>query len=78
MRMLGLARSIEDVHVVVRAMRKHGIEVIGPFRRRNGAFICSLADCVVMENEILDLAKAGKLDATGVSELTAKIKKDGP
>lgn len=77
MSMLGFARGIEDVHAVVRAMREHGIEVIGPFRRRNGAFICSLADRVVMENEILDLAKAGKLDATGVSELTAKIKKDG-
>jgi hypothetical protein len=77
MRMLSLARSIEDVHAVVRAMREHGIEVIGPFGRRNGAFICRLADCGVMENEILDLAKAGKLDATGVSELTAKIKKDG-
>jgi len=58
-------------------MQEHGIKVIGPFRRRNGTFIYSLAECVVTDHEILDLAKAGKLDAGGVSELTAKIKKDG-
>jgi hypothetical protein len=77
MGILGYARRIGDIHAVVRTMRKHAVKVIGPFRRRNGGFVYSLADCVVTEREILDLAKAGKLDATGVSELIAKIKKDG-
>jgi hypothetical protein len=31
----------------------------------------------VTECELLDLANAGKLDAAGVSEFTAKIMKDG-
>src|SRR3981081_4646617 len=68
-RVFGLARTIGDVNAVVRTMREHGIQVIGPFRRRNGTLIYGLAGCVVTEHEILDLAKAGKLDATGVAEL---------
>jgi hypothetical protein len=71
-RILGFARRIGDIHTVVRTMRECGFKVIGPFRRRNGEFIYSLADCVVTERELMDLAKSGKVDATAVSELSAK------
>jgi len=74
--MLGFARRLKDIRGVVQTMREHGINVIGPFRRPNGTFEYSFADCVVTERELLDLARAGKLDAAGVSELTAKIVKN--
>jgi len=62
--------------VVLSKRCENGINVIGPFRRPNGTFEYSFADCVVTERELLDLARAGKLDAAGVSELTAKIAKN--
>jgi hypothetical protein len=74
---LGFARRLKDIRAAVQTMRDQGIHVIGPFRRPNGTFVYSLADCVVTERELLDLAIAGKLDAAGVSELTAKIMKSG-
>jgi hypothetical protein len=53
------------------------MKTTGPFRTPKGALIYILADCVVTERELLDLANAGKFDAAGVSERTAKITKDG-
>ena|ERR1700687_2243083 len=78
MRMLGLARSIEDFHAVVRAMRKHGIEILGPFRRRNGAFICSLADCVVMENETWIWRRRENLTLPAFRSSPPRSKRMGP
>ena len=72
---LGFARRLKDIRAVVQTMRDQGINVIGPFRSRNGTFVYSLFDCIVTEHELLDLARAGKLDAAGISELTAKIRK---
>lgn len=70
---LGFARRRKDIHTVVKTLRDQGIVITGPFRRRNGTFIYSFADCIVTEGELLDLAKADKLDAAGVSELAFKI-----
>ena len=72
---LGFARRLKDIRAVVQTMRDQGINVIGPFRKRNGTLLYSLFDFIVTEHELLDLARAGKLDAAGVSELTAKAKK---
>ena len=72
---LGFARRLKDIRAVVQTMRDQGINVLGPFRSRNGTFVYSLFDCIVTEHELLELAKAGKLDAAGVSDLTAKAKK---
>ena len=77
MKFLGFARGRKGSSVLVQELRDHGIHVIGPFRRHNDTFVYSLADCVVTERELLELAIAGKLDAAGVSELTAKIMKSG-
>jgi len=77
MKFLGFARRLKDTSALVRDLRDHGIQVVGPFRRHDGTFVYSLADCVVTEREILDLAIAGKLDVAGVSELTTKIMKSG-
>lgn len=49
------------------------IAITGPYRRCNDTLIYSFADCIVTEGELLDLARADKLDAEGVSELATKI-----
>jgi 6-phosphofructokinase len=67
----------KDIRAVVQTLRDQGIEVIGPYETPKGALIYTLADCVVTERELLDLAIAGKLDAAGVSELSAKVMKNG-
>lgn len=72
---LGFARRLKDIRAVVQTMRDQGINVIGPFRSRNGTFVYSLFDCIVTERELLDLSRAGKLDAAGVSDLTTKAQK---
>jgi hypothetical protein len=75
---LGFARRPKDITAVVLALQGHGIQVSGPYRTRQGTLIYSLADCIVTESELLNLAKAGKLDPAGVSELIARIMKSGP
>ena len=70
--MLGFVRRLKDIRAVVQTMREQGLNVIGPFRSRNGTLVYSLFDCIVTERELLDLARAGRLDAAGVSVLTAK------
>ncbi len=77
MKILGFAKRLKDIAAFVQTLRDRGIKVTDPHRRRNGTFIYSLANCVVTERELLDLPHAGKLDASGVSELTAKIMKNG-
>jgi hypothetical protein len=77
MKTLDFARGPEDIPAVVRALRDQGIQVTGPYETRKGTLVYTLADGIVTERELLDLAKAGKLDAAGVSELTARIMKNG-
>jgi hypothetical protein len=77
MKILGFSRRHKDVTAVVRALRDHAIQVTGPYRTPKGTVIYTLAECVVTERELLDLANAGKLDAAGVSQLAAKVMKDG-
>jgi diketogulonate reductase-like aldo/keto reductase len=75
--MLGFARGPEDIRAVVRKLRNQGIQVTGPYEIPKGTLVYTLADGIVTERELLDLAKAGKLDAAGVSEFTARIMKNG-
>jgi hypothetical protein len=61
MKFLGFAKRLKDTSALVQELRDHGINVNGPFRRRNGTFIYSLAGCVVTERELPDLPNTGKL-----------------
>jgi hypothetical protein len=76
MKLLGFARRPKDITAVVQMLRDHAIKVTGPYRTPKGTVIYTLADCVVMERELLDLTKAGNLD-TAVSELAAKVMRNG-
>jgi hypothetical protein len=76
MKTLGFARRLQDPAAFVQTLRDHGVKSSGPYRTPKGSPIYILADCVVTERELLDLATAGKLDAAGVSDLAAKIMKN--
>ncbi len=77
MKILGFARRRKDIRAVVERLRDHAIRVTGPHRTPRGTAFYTLADCVVTERELLDLANAGKLDAADLSELTAEVMKNG-
>jgi hypothetical protein len=58
----------------VQTMRTRGIAVSGPYRRRDGTLLFSVADCVVTEEELLRLRRDERLEATNVHEILAAIK----
>jgi hypothetical protein len=78
MKFPGFVQRFRDPSAVIQTLRTHGIKATGPYRTPKGIPIYILACSVVTARELLDLANAGKLDATGVSELVAKIMKHGP
>ena len=77
MKIFGFARRPKDIRAVVQTLRDHHITVTGPYQTPKGIVIYTLADCVVTERELLDLAKSEKLDATCVSGIAARIMKNG-
>lgn len=77
MNVLGFVRRSKNIRDVVQTLREHHITVTGPYRTPKGIVIYTLADCVVTERELLDLAKSEKLDATCVSRIGARIMKNG-
>ena len=77
MKFLGFAQRFRNPTAVIQTLRARGIKATGPYRTPKGILIYTLASSVVTERELLDLAKAGKLNATGVSELVARIMKNG-
>jgi hypothetical protein len=78
MRIIDSWKRPKRIHVVVQTLRALGVQVTGPYRRRNGTSLYTLADCIVAESELLDLEHAGKLNATGVLELIAKVRRGEP
>jgi hypothetical protein len=58
----------------VQTMRTRGIAVSGPYRRRDGTLLFSVADCVVTEEELLRLRREERLEASNVHEILAAIK----
>jgi hypothetical protein len=77
MKNLGFARGPGDIRAVVQTLRDRGIQVTGPYETPKGTLVYTLANVIVTERELLDLARAEKLDAAGVSELTDKILNKG-
>jgi hypothetical protein len=75
MGILGYRKQRKDLRSAVQTIRKHGTPVSGPYRRRNGTLVFSVADCVVTEDELLRLPRNGRLEANNVQELLAEIGK---
>jgi hypothetical protein len=61
------------INSAVQTMRTRGIAVSGPYRRRDGTLLFSVADCVVTEEELLRLRRDERLEASNVHEILAAI-----
>jgi hypothetical protein len=75
MGILAYRKQRKDLRSAVQTLRNHGTPVSGPYRRRDGTLVFSVADCVVTEDELLRLPRNGRLEAKNVQELPAEIKK---
>jgi hypothetical protein len=75
MRILAYLKQHKDFRTAAQTLREHEIAVTGPYRRQDGTFVFSVADCVVTEEELLSLQREGKLSANGIQELFAEIEK---
>jgi hypothetical protein len=75
MGILAFRRQRKDLNSAVQTMRNHGIAVSGPYRRRNGTLMFSVADDVVTEDELLRLPRDERLEPDNVHELLAEVKK---
>jgi len=74
MGMLAYRKQRKILNSAVQTMRQHGIAVSGPYRRRDGTLLFSVADCVVTEKELLRLRRDERLATNKVQELLAEIK----
>jgi hypothetical protein len=73
MKTLAPQKQHQDIRRAAQKLLEHGIAVTGPYRRRNGTLVFSLAECVVTEDELLRIHRDGELSATGIQELFAEI-----
>lgn len=71
---LGYRKHRKILNSAVQIMRTRGIAVSGPYRRRDGTLLFSVADCVVTEEELLRLPRDERLEASNVHEIVAAIK----
>jgi hypothetical protein len=75
MGILAFRKQRKVLNSAVQIMRNHGIAVSGPYRRRNGTLMFTVADHVVTEDELLRLPRDERLERNKVHEFLAKIKK---
>jgi hypothetical protein len=74
MGILAYRKQRRVLNSAVQTMRTRGIAVSGPYRRRDGTLLFSVADCVVTEEELLRLRRDERLEASNVHEILAAIK----
>jgi hypothetical protein len=75
MGILAFRKQLKVLNCAVQIMRNHGIAVSGPYRRRNGTLMFSVADHVVTKDELLRLPRDESLEPNKVRELLAEFKK---
>jgi len=75
MGILAFRKQRYDLRSALQTMRNHGIIVNGPYQRRNGTFVFSIANCVITEDELLRLQDEGKLEANDLQEFLAETRK---
>jgi hypothetical protein len=74
MGILAYRKQRNNLNCVVQTVRNHGIAVSGPYRRRNGTLMFSVAHDVVTEDELLRLPRDERLEPERVHELLNEIK----
>jgi hypothetical protein len=75
MQILAHQTQHKDFRTAAHTLRKHGIAVTGPYRRRNGTLVFSVADSVVTEEELLRFQRDGKISANAIQDLLSKADK---
>jgi hypothetical protein len=75
MGILGYRKQRKDLRSAMQTIRNHGTPVSGPYRRRTGTLIFSVADCVVTKDELLRLPRDGRLETNNVQEILGEIGK---
>jgi hypothetical protein len=65
----------KDLRLALQAMRKRGIVVNGPYRRRNGKFVLSIAKHVITETELLGLERSRKFEPNELENLLTEMEK---
>jgi hypothetical protein len=75
MGILAYRKQRKNLNSAAQTMRNHGIAVSGPYRRRNGTLLFSVADDVVTEAELLRLPRDERLEVNNLHELVDEIKK---
>jgi len=75
MGILGFRKQRKDLRSALQSMRSHGIIVNGPYRRRSGMFVFSVANSVITEDELLRLQGEGKFETGELQEILAEIGK---
>jgi hypothetical protein len=75
MGVLAFRKQRYDLRSALHTLRNHGSIVNGPYRRQNGTFVFSIANCVITEDEMLRLQDEGKLEANDLQEFLAEIGK---
>jgi hypothetical protein len=68
-------RQRKNLRIAMQALRDGGIAVSGPYRRRRGTLVFSVAECVVTEDELLWLEREGKVDADELQGILSESKK---
>ena len=75
MGILGFRKRRKDLRSALQSMRSQGIVVNGPYRRRSGMFVFSVANSVITEDELLRLQGEGKFETSELQEILAEIGK---
>lgn len=75
MKILAPQKQHKDFRTAAQKLRAHGVAVSGPYRRRNGTLVFSVADSVVTEEELLHLQGNEKISANGIQNLFNKADK---
>lgn len=55
-----------EIRAALRSMKKQGIFVTGPFRKRNGAIVVNVGKFLLTEDEIIELMRRGQLNPAGI------------
>lgn len=67
--LLKTSQERSELVEVMTALRREAIDFEGPFRTGKGRIVFRMGHQIVLESELVELQRSGKLSATGVAAL---------
>ena len=67
--LLKTSQEQSELVEVMTALRREAIDVEGPVRTGKGRIVFRMGHQIVLESELVELQRSGKLSATGVAAL---------